>query len=273
VHPILFSFGAFTFAGHVWGPYNLNTYGLMMALAFLCTVPLLARDTAKILGPKVGLSSNEAFQRTVDLFVWIIPASLIGGRLFYVLENHAEFQGQWLDALKIWQGGLVFYGGLVGAIAAAVVWMKHHKWPIALFIDIAAPYILLGQALGRVGCYMEGCCSGVVDPVHGVVFPGLGDGLPHLPTQLWELYGDVALFLILLAVRKKVLNRPGVSLALYALTYGMLRYIIEFWRRDGSVHYLGVFLSPSQALSAFLALAAILYLGWAFSRRVEEPKV
>jgi prolipoprotein diacylglyceryltransferase len=82
----------------------------------------------------------------------------------------------------------------------------------------------------------------------------------------------VALFLILLAVRKKVLNRPGVSLALYAFTYGLLRYIIEFWRRDGSVHYLRVFLSPSQALSAFLAIAAFLFLCWAFSRRIEEPK-
>jgi phosphatidylglycerol:prolipoprotein diacylglycerol transferase len=143
VHPILFSFGAFTFAGHVWGPYNLNTYGLMMAMAFLVSVPLLAHDVAKILGPKVGLSSNEAFQRTVDLFVWIIPASLVGGRLFYVLENHAEFHGQWLDAFKIWQGGLVFYGGLVGAIVAALVWMRSQKWPVVLFLDIAAPYILL----------------------------------------------------------------------------------------------------------------------------------
>jgi phosphatidylglycerol:prolipoprotein diacylglycerol transferase len=233
----------------------------------------LARDVARLLGPKVGLGSVDAFQKTWDLFAWVIPMSLVGGRIFYVLENHTEFQGQWLDAFKIWQGGLVFYGGLLGAIVAALVWMRSQGWPAVFFFDIAAPYILLGHALGRVGCYLEGCCSGVVDTVHGVVFPGLGDGLPHLPTQLWELYGDVALFLILLAVRKRVLDRPGVSFALYAFTYGLLRYVIEFWRRDGSLHYMGVFLSPSQAVSAIISLVALLYLGWAFSRRTEAPKV
>lgn len=272
MHPILCSFGPFHWGTWVWGPFTLNTYGLMIALAFAVNVPLLARDTGRWLGPRVGLKPTEAFQKTWDLFVWVIPASLVGGRLFYVLENHAEFHGQWLDAFKIWQGGLVFYGGLLGALLAAWFWMRREKWPVALFLDIAAPYVLLGHAIGRVGCYAEGCCAGVVDSVHGVVFPGLGDGLPHLPTQVWELYGDVALFLGLLLIRKKLLPRSGAAFALYVLTYGSLRYVIEFWRRDGSVHYLGVFLSPSQALSAILAVLAAFYLVWAF-RRPAGPQV
>jgi phosphatidylglycerol:prolipoprotein diacylglycerol transferase len=272
MHPILFTLPSFQFLSHEWGPFTLNSYGLMMALSFALSLPLLARDTGRLLAPKVGIRASEGFQKTWDMFVWVILSSLFGGRLFYVLENHEEFEGQWLDAFKLWQGGLVFYGGLLGALVAAWLWMRREKWPVVFFFDIAAPYILLGHAIGRVGCYLEGCCAGLVDDRCGVVFPGAGDGLPRLPTQLWEMVGDFLLFLLLLWTRGKVLRRPGVSFALYGLTYGLLRFVIEFWRRDGSVHTLGVFLSPSHALSAFLALAAAGYLVWAYRRPLGPPK-
>jgi phosphatidylglycerol:prolipoprotein diacylglycerol transferase len=272
VHPILATFGPFHLLSRDWGPFNINSYGLMIALAFALSVPLLARDVARLLGPRIGLNPQDAFQKTWDMFAWVIPASLLGGRLFYVLENHKEFHGQWMDAFKLWEGGLVFYGGLLGAIVAAWYWMKSEKWHVALFIDIAAPYILLGHAIGRVGCYLEGCCAGVVDQTRGMVFPGLGDNLPHLPTQLWELYGDLALFALLLAVRKRLLPRPGVSFACYGLTYGLLRFVIEYWRRDGAPQYFGAFLSPSHALSAFLALASLVYLVWAYRRPLTATK-
>jgi len=262
MHPILFTIHPFTMFGRSFGPFELYTYGLMLALAFAVGLPLLAKDTGRFLAPRVGLTPEQGFNLTFDLFTWVIPFSLVGGRLFFVVENHTEFTGSWLEWFYIWEGGLVYYGGLVGAVLAALVWLHKNKWPIPLFLDLAAPYILLGQAFGRVGCYSQGCCGGIVDPVHGVIFPGLGDNLPHLPTQLWELYGDLALFLALFLVRKKLMKHSGVMISLYAVTYGLLRYIIEFWRRDGSKHYLHWFLSPSQAMSFFLVLGGFAVLTW-----------
>jgi len=149
MHPILFTLPSFQFLSHEWGPFTLNSYGLMMALSFALSLPLLARDTGRLLAPKVGIRASEGFQKTWDMFVWVILSSLFGGRLFYVLENHEEFEGQWLDAFKLWQGGLVFYGGLLGALVAAWLWMRREKWPVVFFFDIAAPYILLGHAIAR----------------------------------------------------------------------------------------------------------------------------
>jgi prolipoprotein diacylglyceryltransferase len=87
------------------------------------------------------------------------------------------------------------------------------------------------------------------------------------------MYGDLALFASLLLVRRFVIHRPGVALALYCVTYGLLRFILEFWRRDGMTHTLGVFLSPSQALSAFLVLGGIfwLLLGPGLIRKYKRP--
>ena len=139
--------------------------------------------------------------------------------------------------------------------------------------DLVAPYILLGQAFGRVGCYLNGCCYGIVDATHGVVFPGAGDGLPHLPTQLWELYGDLALFFILLWVRRWTIRYSWMTFALYGLTYGTLRYYLEFWRRSWDKRYLGVFVSVSQALSAMIVVASLATLIWIWKnhRKKQSP--
>ena len=133
---------------------------------------------------------------------------------------------------------------------------------------VQAPYILLGHAIGRVGCFLNGCCYGIEDHVHGMVFPGAGDNIPHLPTQLWELYGDLALFFLLLWVRRWTIRYSWLTLALYGFTYGILRYVIEIWRLDRSVHFLVSFRSVSQATSgvivvlSFVVILAILFNHW-----------
>src|ERR1019366_3919839 len=205
--PILLSLGPFTLFGHMVGPLHFYSYGLCLAVALGLSIYLYARDVGKNIAPRKGLTYQEGVQKTFDLGTWVIIASLIGARLFYALENYTEFQnGHWFDAFKIWQGGLVFYGGLFGAIVAAVIWFRIDKWPMSYSFDLVAPYILLGHAIGRVGCFLNGCCYGLEDHVHGMVFPGAGDNIPHLPTQWWELYGDLALFFLLLWMRRFTLR-------------------------------------------------------------------
>jgi len=137
---------------------------------------------------------------------------------------------------------------------------------MAFSFDLSAPYILLGHAVGRIGCFLNGCCYGIVDPVHGMVFPGGEDQLPHLPTQLWEMVGDFALFFMLIWARRWTLRYSWLTLALYGLTYGILRFVIEFWRRSWDKRYLFVFNSASQAVSGILILVSIATMAWIFMR-------
>lgn len=265
MHPILYSFGSFHLFGFVIGPVQLYSYGFCLATALGLSITLFARDAGKYIAPRAHLARQEAFQKTFDLATWVILASIAGARLFYAIENYPEFEGHWIEIFYVWQGGLVYYGGLFGGALAAIIWFVRHKWPLAYCADILAPYIPLGQAIGRMGCFLNGCCYGIVDAKHGLVFPGIGDGEPHLPTQLWELYGDLILFGGLWWVRRYTLKYPWLTLSAYGLTYGLLRFAIEYWRRDWDKRYLYYFVSASQAVSAFLvvlSLVAILWILW-----------
>jgi phosphatidylglycerol:prolipoprotein diacylglycerol transferase len=274
MHPILCSLGPITLFGHEWGPLRFYSYGLMLALGLGVAIYLFAKDAARNLSVKVGLSPETTFQRVIDLGVWVIISSLAGARLFYVLENHEQYRGAWAEVFFLWKGGLVFYGGLFGALVAAYFWLKSQRWPIATFYDLVAPYILLGHVLGRVGCFLNGCCYGTVAPPHegfldwghGWIFPGGEDQEPHLPTQLWEMTGDLTLFSLLLWARRWTLRFPWLGLSLYGLTYGTLRWAIEFWRRDWDKRYLWFFNSASQAISGILVLVSVAVIVWTLTR-------
>ena len=267
MYPRLLTLGPFQFFGHSVGPLYLYSYGFCMALALGFSIYLYARDAGKYIAPKIKISYNQAFQKTFDLGVWVIISSIVGARIFYVLENHDQFTGAmgWWEACKIWEGGLVYYGGLFGAIAAAYFWVQTQKWPFVYAFDLVIPYISLGQAIGRMGCFLNGCCYGNVSQQYGMVFPGGEDNMPHLPTQLWELVGDLALFFGLLWARKWTIRYPWLTVCLYGFTYGLLRFVIEFWRRSWDKHYLIFFNSASQAVSGILiaaALAGMLAIFW-----------
>jgi phosphatidylglycerol:prolipoprotein diacylglycerol transferase len=270
MYPRLLTLGPFHVWGHVLGPYYLYSYGLCLALALGISIYLYARDAGKYIAPKVKLSYDEGFQKAFDLGVWVIICSIIGARVFYVWENHDQFTGSsWVGAFKIWEGGLVYYGGLFGAVVVAYIWFLREKWPLTYCLDLVAPYIPLGQAIGRIGCFLNGCCYGNVDERFGLVFPGGEDQLPHLPTQLWELAGDLTLFFLLLSFRKRTIRFPWLTLSLYGFGYGLLRYVIEFWRRDWNKQYLVIFNSASQAVSGILVVfsfAVICLVLWDFRK-------
>jgi phosphatidylglycerol:prolipoprotein diacylglycerol transferase len=274
MHQYLWSSDVVTLFGHSFGPFHIYSFAVCLTLGLGVSIFLYARDAGKTIAPKVGLNYEQGFQKALDLGIWVIVCSLAGARLFYVLENHAEYAGKWLDAFKVWQGGIVFYGGLFGAVAATYFWFKIEKWPLAFSFDLAAPYILLGHAFGRVGCYLNGCCLGIVDTAHGLVFPAALDNLPHLPVQLWELAGDLALFFVLIGIRKWTVRYSWLTLSLYGLTYGILRYTIEFWRREAGAQFLVFFNSVGQAISAALVVVSLVTIIWIyFSRRKTGPPV
>lgn len=230
---------------------TLKTYGLMVALGFLVALWTASRRAARM-----GVPPEEVS----DLAFWVIVGGIAGARLFYVVQYADAFRGAPLDALKVWQGGLVFYGGFVGAVAAGLFyarWRNLDPWPLG---DCIAPSVMLGYALGRVGCFLNGCCWGRLAPEgawyavsfpaavrhdhdailqpaflehlsRGWVFPGDPASLPVVPVQIISALAGVALFFVLdwrLAARRY----PGQTFFWMLMGYAVYRFGVEFLRDD-----------------------------------------
>jgi phosphatidylglycerol:prolipoprotein diacylglycerol transferase len=182
-----------------------------------------------------------------------------------------------LRAVKIWYGGLAFYGGLFLAIPAGVWYIRRHRdrltfWKVA---DLAGFGIALGLVFGRLGCWLAGCCfGGVATDPHGVVFPRFSpawdrhveldlitraahDHLPVWPTQLWHVAANLSIFLITYVWFKKWRRYDGQVFWLFMVLYAVSRFILEFWRDDHRGIWLGGTLSTSQILGIPVILAAV----------------
>ncbi|MEE9610610.1 MAG: prolipoprotein diacylglyceryl transferase, partial [Desulfatiglandales bacterium] len=133
------------------GPLTIHSYGLLVAIGF--TVGILV--TVKI-GKAQGIKSQQVMDMGLIMILWAI----IGSRLAYVLMNFSFYRNNPLNVFKVWEGGLVFSGGLL-AVAVAMGWYLKRRhlsfWTIG---DLWAPGIAIGQGIGRLGCFMAGCCYG-----------------------------------------------------------------------------------------------------------------
>jgi len=205
--------------------------------------------------------------------------------MFYILQ-YQEFADVW-RAVLVWQGGLVFHGGLAGGILAITIYLRFCHAPWWKTFDVLAAIVPLGQAITRVGCFLNGCCHGTpTDAPWGVCFPAVSDAYryqfdhgiinaftPHTvpvhPTQLYMVAGLVTMFVVL----KVILNRKktdGVVGFSYLALYGLLRFAVEFVRGDNDALLVG--LTLYQLIS--LALVAIAVVGLVVvrrRRRVAEP--
>jgi phosphatidylglycerol:prolipoprotein diacylglycerol transferase len=245
------------------GSFPINTYGVFLAIAFLCailvTVRLAARD---------GLPR----ERIYDLSLWMLLASLIGSKIL-MLFTEPEYREQPLQLLSLdfLRSGGVFYGGLLGAVIAGYLLMKRYQLPWWKTADACAPGIAIGSFFGRQGCFAAGCCWGKpTDLPWGVKFSELGHqitGVPvhtHLhPTQLYESFAMLLVFLFLLWLHKRKRFSGQVILA-YALLYSVVRFAIEFVRDDPRGDLFGLTtltgLSTSQLISIVIGVAALILL-------------
>jgi phosphatidylglycerol:prolipoprotein diacylglycerol transferase len=251
VHPILFHLG----------PLTLRSYGVMTAISF-------------VLGILVAVHLNRKAGREddliLDLSTWIMLGAVVGARILYCIVEPAEYLAQPWKVFAVWEGGLVFYGGFIGATLTAYIYLRRQKAPVWAVGDCVAPGLALGHVTGRLGCWLNGCCYGRVDAAHGVVFPSIGDGLPHLPVMLYE-----AAFLLLLSGFLTFLwhrrRFDGQVFWVYVLSYASWRFAIEFLRGDAERGVLfSDVLSPSQWISLGAAALALIILA-RFSKRA-HPK-
>ena len=236
----------------------LHSYGILIALGLAAGIAMAYRE-----GRRRGFDGG----RVLDAAFWMIVAGLVGSRIVYGIVNAGDFVracvqgggaprsplgalGDCTRILAVWQGGLVFYGGVAGAALVGWRFARREGWSFAAFGDLFAPALALGHAFGRLGCFAAGCCFGKVGGGHwGVHFPrgsvafdelaahGLvpagWDNTPTLhPTQLYEAFGELAIFTALLLLRPRLRRRPGALLVAYLGLYALLRFVVEMFRGD-----------------------------------------
>jgi len=242
MHPILFRFG----------PLTIHTYGLLVAAGFFLGLGLAVRQARK-----EGIPADKI----IDLGFYILLSAIMGSRLFFIFLNYSYYIKNPLDIFKIWEGGLVFYGGVLFAIPSVIWYAKKNGLGIWMTADVFAPSIAIGHALGRLGCFFAGCCYG--KPAESLPWAvkftnpqSLAQiGIPLHPTQLYESAGEFINFLILIALRRnKSFN--GQLFMTYLLLYSVLRFIVEFFRGDVSRGFITPQLSVSQGISILMFLVA-----------------
>ena len=220
----------------------------------------------------VGISS----EKIVDLGPWLIGGALLGARTLYVMSYWKEaFAGRpLLEIFAIWKGGLVFYGGLIGATLAGILYARLRKLPVWKVADIVAPSIALGHVFGRIGCLLNGCCYGrACSMPWAITFPAGHEthpvGQPAIPVHPTEVY-DSLLNLCLyfgLAWQFRRKRFDGQVFGTYLVAYALLRFFVEMFRGDYPVYYLGGWATPAQLVSM-----GILVLGVALLWLLPRPK-
>lgn len=234
------------------GPFVLHTYGLLVALGFLS-----AYTVARARFSRVGLSGSFVDNLTMAAMI----GGLLGARLlFFIVDPNTHFLADPLAFFRVWEGGLVFYGGFLGAGVSLWVLSRVKEISFRVIADGLSVPLLLGQAIGRLGCFAAGCCYGrPTSSFFGVVFVR-PDSLAPLgvrlqPTQLFESAGNLALMGLVWMLERRKLNR-GDSAAAYMIGYGTFRFLIEFLRGDDRGPFSGG-LSPSQVISVVSVIAGI----------------
>jgi len=237
------------------GPLEIRTWGLFVMLGFIAGAYWAAREARR---------SGQSPSFIYDLTFYIILASIIGSRIFFVIEKWGEiFSRNPLKALAVWEGGLIFFGGVILAIPTAIYFIRKkglNTWKVG---DWIAPGFALGIAIGRIGCFFNGCCFGKpTDLPWGVIFSPESaagaqfPGIPIHPTQLYESIGELIVFFVLLYLRGKK-HREGFLLLTFAVLGSLVRFIDDFFRYyEPGAYVLGP-LTFNQLISVAIALTAV----------------
>lgn len=232
------------------GPLTIQSWGLMVALGFIAGI-LLILWQAKQAGDKTD--------KLLDLVLWIFIASMIGSRVFYVLLFWSDFAGHLVDALKIWNGGMVFYGGLLGALLVFVWFSRRHRMNLWRLADWLAPALAIGTAIGRIGCHLIQDHPGRITAVAWGI---MVDGSLRHETAMYLVFSNLAIFLILWFWFRKSRLPVGSLFGIYLIWEGITRFVIDFFRATDLPNSDPRFaaLTISQYIGIGLVIAGIIIL-------------
>ena len=251
------------------GSFSIYSYGAMIALAFIVGILFSMKEAKK---------SGEDPERILDLSLYVILGALIGSRLGYVLTNLDYYMKNPVKILYFRQGGLSFLGGFLVAYFLCWLYVKRTKISFWKYADIATPSIALGIGIARIGCFLNGCCFGVVSENYGIKFPSLymppvylqqlKDGLiasgssctlPVIPTQLYSsLYGFLIFFILLWM--KKYKKYDGFLMLSFFILYSISRFTIEFFRFNENNYKVFNLLTITQTIVISVTLVSLVFM-------------
>jgi len=247
----------------------LHTYGLMIAIGFLTAISVVR---------KLAIRNKVNPDLVSDLSFWLLMYGFLGARLLFVITRIDYFVQNPLNIVKVWEGGLVFFGGLITATAYAIWFFIKHKLSPWTMIDVLSPGVVIAHAFGRIGCLGAGCCYGRPTPLPwGIKLNSeLVDisvrGVPLHPTQIYESLSLFILFagLMIIGKNKKFSGQVGLT---YFMIYPIIRSIIEIFRGDSIRGFLiDEILSTSQFISILVFVAAAVVLNHRLKKTGDHGK-
>jgi phosphatidylglycerol:prolipoprotein diacylglycerol transferase len=239
------------------GPITVHWFGVLIALAFLAGM-----WTATRRAPHAGIA-GEAI---ADLVVpWLLLGGILGARVMFIVTYwQDEFAGKpWWEIFMIQRGGLVFYGGLIGASLAVIIFARIKKISVWKLADVLAPSIALGSVFGRMGCLMNGCCYGrACDLPWAIRFPERippsgPPTFPIHPTQIYDALLNLALYLGLAWWFRHRRKFDGQIFALFLMCYALTRSTVEFFRGDYADVHLHNGFTPAHLLSVVIFVSGV----------------
>ncbi len=248
MYPRLFQFGSLV----------IPTYGVLLGIGVLCGLALSVH-----LARRAGLNADKVW----NLGLIGIVAAVLGSKLLLIFDNWRSFRAAPMALLStsLLRSGGVFLGGIVLAFVCCVLYARRARLPMLRTMDVAAPGIALGHAIGRLGCFAAGCCYGrPTSEPWGVIFTsrfaarttGVPLGIPLQPTQLFESAVEGVLCLVLLWFFARR-HRDGEVMGAWLFCYGVARFFLEFLRGDpGRGSVFGGALTVTQLLAVLMVIAA-----------------
>ncbi|MFD2655424.1 prolipoprotein diacylglyceryl transferase [Gracilibacillus thailandensis] len=242
------------------GPFSIYWYGVIIASGVFLALWLATREADRL-----GVKKDYI----VDLVVFAIPIAILSARAYYVIFEWDRYVGEpWWKVFAIWEGGIAIHGALIGAVLTAIVYTRVKKLSFWQIADIVAPSLILGQAIGRWGNFMNQEAHG--GPISEATYQNFHqylpdfimnqmciDGTMYHPTFLYESVWNIMVFILLLILRKFPLRRGEMFLT-YAISYSIGRFFIEGMRTD-SLYIVGD-LRTAQFISILLIVGAIIMM-------------
>lgn len=247
MHPLLFNIG----------PIPIHSYGLLIAIGFLSALEVIRR---------LCLKTKLPVDPVLDIVFWLLISGFIGARILFVITRWEYFLANPLEIVRVWEGGLVFFGGLITATAVFLYQIRKTKLPIWKMMDVLTPGLVLNHAFGRLGCLAAGCCYGKPTEhpwgihLNSELVERSLRGIALHPVQLYEAGSLLILFIGLIWVfgRKKFDGQVGLT---YFVIYPVIRSIVEIFRGDLIRGFIiDPWLSTSQFISIFVVLGALAVL-------------
>lgn len=229
------------------GPFNIYSYGLMLAIAFLVGVTLTVLQAKR-----EDTNPDVIFNLCFLAFI----SGIIGARLFYIIENVAYYFKNPIEIIMLQQGGLSWFGGLLSGLFFGSVYLKKKKLTIYRILDLISPFIALSQAIGRVGCLLNGCCFGHISKI-GIYFKV--HKLVLFPTQIYSSLALIFIFIILRFLQDRPHKEGGIFFA-YLTLYSIKRFFIEFLRADNAIILFGLTLFQIMSIAIFCFSSLKLFL-------------